>query len=66
MTMRKLNGPLGGDYVTDGRGNAVLAFDVPITDDNQLGARLTTAGQDYLGSRIAQAIAAAMPILGST
>lgn len=43
MGTRKLQGPLGGEYLTDGSGNAILMADSPITDDNRLGARLTTA-----------------------
>ena len=43
MSTRKLNGPLGGEYLIDGTGNAILMADSPITDDNRLGARLTTA-----------------------
>ena len=65
MATRKLNGPLGGDYVTDGRGNAVLAFDDPITDDNRLGARLATAEGTLVtqGGRLA-AVEGALPSIG--
>ena len=54
MSTRKLNGPLGGEYLIDGTGNAILMADSPITDDNRLGARLTTAEETLVtqGGRI--------------
>ena len=36
MTTRKLQGPLGGDYVTDGTGNAVLFTGPPLTSADSL------------------------------
>lgn len=43
MTTRKLNGPYGGDYITDGEGNSVVWATNPVTNDNDLGGRLTSA-----------------------
>lgn len=40
MTVMKLNGPLGGDYQTDGVGNAVLLNSYPLTEDDDVPARL--------------------------
>lgn len=51
MPVLKLNGPLGGDYVTDGRGNAIVAFTDPVTDDNDLGGRVTAAEAGLDASR---------------
>jgi hypothetical protein len=41
MTMRKLNGPLGGEYITDNAGNTVVFATNPYSDDSDLGGRLT-------------------------
>jgi parallel beta-helix repeat protein len=43
MPTRRLNGPRGGDYITDGSGNAVIWATDPVTNDNDLGGRLATA-----------------------
>ena len=40
MTTRKLQGPLGGDYQTDGVGNAVLLNSYPLTADDDVPTRL--------------------------
>lgn len=43
MTTRKLNGPYGGDYQTDGLGNAVAVTESPLTYANSIDGRLDTA-----------------------
>lgn len=40
MTTRKLQGPLGGDYQTDGEGNAVLLNTYPLTGEDDIPTRL--------------------------
>ena len=40
MTTRKLQGPFGGDYQTDGVGNAVLLNSYPLTADDDVPTRL--------------------------
>lgn len=40
MPVRKLNGPLGGDYQTDGVGNAVPLNAYPLDEDDNVPARL--------------------------
>ena len=40
MTTRKLQGPLGGDYQTDGAGNAVLLNSYPLTQEDDVPLRL--------------------------
>lgn len=40
MTTRKLQGPLGGDYQTDGKGNAVLLNTYPLAQEDNVPLRL--------------------------
>ena len=40
MATRKLQGPLGGDYQTDGAGNAVLLNSYPLTQEDDVPQRL--------------------------
>lgn len=48
MTIRKLNGPLGGDYQTDGAGNAVLLNSYPLTADDDVPTRLADIASNFM------------------
>ena len=53
MSTRKLNGPLGGDYVTDGSGNAVPFTTYPIDADDELSKKLASCEARVTAAEVA-------------
>ena len=68
MTTRKLQGPLGGDYQTDGAGNAVLLNAYPLTQEDDVPLRLAdhearvTAAEAGITTQIYPTFAPSAPI----
>lgn len=72
MTTRKLQGPLGGDYQTDGNGNAVLLNTYPLTEEDDVPLRLAdhearvTAAEGVLAARTYDPVAASVLVSATT